>query len=95
MIEELTQENFEAKVLDSSIPVIVDFYARWCTPCKPVSNMLDKLSGEYGGKVKFYQLDTDKNTELSDKLKVSRLPTVLFMAGGKIDIQRGTTTEDK
>ncbi|MBA7551600.1 Thioredoxin [subsurface metagenome] len=95
MIEELTQENFDTKVLDSDTACVIDFYASWCAPCKLVSNMLAKLAGEYDGKVRFYRLDTDKNTELSQKLKVSDLPTVLFLKGSKMDIQRGTTTEDK
>ncbi|MBA7566966.1 hypothetical protein ES708_08666 [subsurface metagenome] len=95
MIEELDQEDFGAKVLDSGRACVIDFYARWCTPCKPVSAMLDKLSGGYDGKVKFYRLDTDKNTELSQKLKITDIPTILFLKGSKMDIQRGTTTEDK
>lgn len=95
MIEELTLENFDTKVLDSDTACVIDFYASWCAPCKPLSNMLAKLAGEYDGKVKFYRVDTDKETELSQKLKVRLLPTILFLSGGKMDIQKGTTTEDK
>jgi len=64
-------------------------------PCTPIGKMLDKLSEQYDSKVKFYRLDTDKNKELTQKLKITEIPTVIFFSKGKIDIQRGTTTEDK
>lgn len=95
MIEELTEQDFDGKVLDSNTGVVVDFYSDFCMPCRPVSAILEKLSGEYDGKVKFYRLDTDKNIELTKRLKITDLPTIIFYSNEKIDIQRGTTTEDK
>lgn len=95
MIEELTQDNFASKVIDSEIPTVIDFYSKFCVPCRPMSNILEKLSKEYNSSVKFYRLDADKNMELARKLKITDLPTVIFFRNERIGIQRGTAPEDK
>ena len=69
----------------SSQPVIVDFYADWCGPCKMVSPILDELSKEYAGKVKFVKIDTDANQDLAMKFGIMSIPTVMFFAKGKVE----------
>jgi len=96
MIEELTERNFGPEVIDSNTPSIVDFYASWCIPCKFTHKILEKLSGEFNGKVKFYRLNTDENKELTKRLKITDIPTILFFGDeDHMDIQRGTAPEDK
>lgn len=96
MIEELTGDNFATQVIDSDTPSVIDFWADWCVPCKPMAKIMDKLSGQYDGRVKFYRLNTEENKELAKKLKITDIPTILFFKDADhIDIQRGTAPEDK
>ncbi len=87
MIEEpvhVTDTAFEQTVLNSSIPVIVDFWAPWCGPCKMVAPILDKLAKEYAGKMVIAKVNTDDNPEWAGKYGIQGIPTMLFVAGGKI-----------
>lgn len=96
MTEELTDDNFATQVIDSDTPSVIDFWAEWCVPCKFTQKIMEKLSGEYDGRVKFYRLNTDQNKELAKKLKITDIPTMLFFKDADhIDIQRGTAREDK
>ena len=76
--------SFEKAVLQSTIPVIVDFWAPWCTPCKMVAPVLDKLAKEYDGKLLIAKVNTDDNPEWAGKYGVQGIPTMLFVANGKI-----------
>jgi thioredoxin 1 len=80
----VTDGEFEQKVLQSATPVIVDFWAPWCGPCKMVAPILDKLSKEFDGKVVVAKVNTDDNPEWAMKYGVQGIPTMLFVAGGKI-----------
>ncbi len=80
----VTDAAFEKTVLQSETPVIVDFWAPWCGPCKAVAPMLDKLASEYAGKVVIAKVNTDDNPEWAMKYGVQGIPTMLFVAGGKI-----------
>jgi thioredoxin 1 len=80
----VTDAAFEQTVLNSSTPVIVDFWAPWCGPCKMVAPILDKLAKEYAGKVVVAKVNTDDNPEWAQKYGVQGIPTMLFIAGGKI-----------
>jgi thioredoxin 1 len=87
MIEEpihVTDAAFEQTVLKSEIPVIVDFWAPWCGPCKMVAPTLDKLAKEYAGKLLVAKVNTDENPEWAMKYGVQGIPTMLFVAGGKL-----------
>src|SRR5260370_15222347 len=87
MIEEpvhVTDSAFEQTVLHSSVPVIVDFWAPWCGPCKMVAPTLEKLAKEYAGKLLLAKVNTDENPEWAGKYGVQGIPTRLFVSGGKI-----------
>ena len=87
MIEEpihVTDSAFEKSVLQSPVPVIVDFWAPWCGPCKMVAPILEKLAKEYSGKLIVAKVNTDESSEWAGKFGVQGIPTMLFVSGGKI-----------
>ena len=80
----VTDAAFEQTVLKSAIPVIVDFWAPWCNPCKIVAPILDKLAREYAGKLTVAKVNTDENPEWMMKYGIQGIPTMLFVVDGKI-----------
>jgi thioredoxin 1 len=80
----VTDSAFEKTVLSSTIPVIVDFWAPWCGPCKMVAPALEKIAKENAGKVLVAKVNTDENPEWAMKYGVQGIPTMLFISGGKI-----------
>src|SRR5437763_14937469 len=83
-VQEFTDQSFEAEVLESAQPVLVDFTAEWCPPCKLLSPTIEKLAGEYAGKAKVGKVDADTNREVLIRYKVEHLPTVLVFRGGEV-----------
>ena len=84
MVYTFTAENFEAEVLNSAVPVFVDFYADWCGPCKMMSPVIDKLADEYEGKIKVGKINVDENSELAMKYRVMSIPNMKFFKGGQV-----------
>ena len=84
MIPAVTDGEFEDKVIQSSKPVIVDFWAAWCGPCKALSPVLEELATENSGKVDFYKLNIDENAETTTKYAIKGIPTLLLFKDGKI-----------
>jgi thioredoxin 1 len=87
MIEEpihVTDDAFEKSVIQSDLPVVVDFWAPWCGPCRMVAPVLDKLAKEYAGKMMIAKVNTDDNPVWAQKFNVQGIPTMLFIADGKV-----------
>lgn len=80
----VTITDFKEEVIDSTVPVIVDFWAEWCGPCKSIAPILDKLADEYGSKIKVRKVDIDDQRELGTKYNVESIPTLMFFSEGKI-----------
>lgn len=86
----LTQDNFQQEVLSSDQPVLVDFWAEWCGPCKRVAPLLDEIAEEMNGKVRIAKLNVDENQELAYKFQVQSIPTfILFKDGQMADRMMG------
>jgi thioredoxin 1 len=79
----LTDFNFDTEVLKSDIPVLVDFWAPWCGPCKAVAPTIEQLATEYGGKVKVGKLDIDQSQVVAQRYQISGIPTFLVFKAGK------------
>ncbi|NPV57217.1 MAG: thioredoxin [Anaerolineae bacterium] len=80
----VTDDAFEKVIINSSLPVIVDFWAPWCGPCKMVAPILDKIAKEYEGKLLVAKVNTDENPMWAGQLGIQGIPTMLFYSGGKI-----------
>ncbi|MCQ3930385.1 MAG: thioredoxin [Chloroflexi bacterium] len=80
----VTDATFEQEVLQSELPVLVDFWAAWCGPCRMVAPILEKLAGEFAGKVKIAKVDVDANPSLSSAFQIMSIPTLMFVKQGKI-----------
>lgn len=78
----VTDANFEQEVLKSSVPVLVDFWAAWCGPCKIIAPTVDELAVEYAGKMKVVKLDVDANIEVSSRYSVLNIPTLMLFKDG-------------
>ena len=84
MVKELTKATFEQEVMLSEKPVLIDFWASWCGPCRMVSPIIDKLAEEYQGKIKVLKVNVDTETQLASEFAIVSIPTVLLVKNGKI-----------
>lgn len=80
----VTMENFEEEVLKSELPVLLDFWAEWCGPCRMLSPIVAEIAEEYSGKVKVGKVNVDEEQELSEKFQVESIPMVVIMKNGKV-----------
>lgn len=91
-----TAENFETQVLQSELPVLVDFYADWCGPCKMMAPIVEALAQEYDGKVKIGKCNIDENMDIAQKYKVMSIPTFIIYKGGQAaEIMTGSMSKNE
>ncbi len=83
-VQEFTDANFEAEVLQSDKPVLVDFWAEWCMPCKMLAPTIDQIAEQFDGRVKVGKVDTDNNREISFKYGIQAIPTVILFQNGEV-----------
>lgn len=84
-IEHVTDANFEDTVLNASGPVLVDFWAEWCGPCKMIAPVLEELAGDYAGKLKICKMDVDANPDTAPKYNVKGIPTMILFKNGNAE----------
>lgn len=80
-----TDENFENEVLNSDVPVLIDFWAEWCGPCKAIAPIVEELAKEYAGKIKIGKVDVDNNQQTAIKFGVRSIPTLLIIKDGQVN----------
>ncbi len=80
---ELKADNFVAEALNSDVPVLVDFYAPWCGPCRMLAPVLEQLAGEFAGRVRFVKVNVDDTPELAQRYRITGVPTLMVFQGGK------------
>ena len=81
---EFTDASFNEEVVNAETPVLVDFWAEWCMPCKMIGPIVEELAGEYGGKVKFGRVDVDSNRQAAIQHGIQAIPTLLLFNGGQV-----------
>ena len=88
MPSKVTDASFDKDVLNSSKPVLVDFWAEWCTPCRQIAPALEELSGELGGKIAIAKMNIDENPTIPMRFGVKSIPTLMIFKGGQVSEQR-------
>ena len=83
-VKEVDKTNFEQEVLQSDIPVMVDFWAPWCVPCRVIAPLVERLAEQYAGRLKVAKLNVDENHELAIRYQVMSIPTLIFFKNGQV-----------
>src|SRR5258708_30361339 len=92
----VSDANFDQEVLKSSEPVLVEFFAEWCGPCKAMAPALEAVANELKGKVKIVKLDVDQNPDITQRYRIQAMPTLMIFKGGEVAAQRvGALTQKK
>lgn len=81
---EFTESNFNSEVIEAEVPVLVDFWAPWCGPCKMVAPIVEELAGEYSGRMKVGKLNTDDNQQVAAQYGVMSIPTIMIFRNGEV-----------
>jgi len=84
-ISHVTDDSFETEVLKSDVPVLVDYWAEWCSPCKVIAPILEEIAGEYAGKMKICKLDIDANESTPPKYGIRGIPTLMLFKNGAVE----------
>lgn len=84
---EITTQNFETEVLQSELPVLIDFWAPWCGPCRAIAPLIDELSGDYAGKLKVAKCNVDENPKTPSRYGIRAIPTLIIFKGGNVSEQ--------
>ncbi len=84
LVQEFTDQNFETDVISSDVPVLIDFWAAWCGPCKAIAPVIEEIAGDYIGKVKVGKVDVDSNQNTAMNYGVRSIPTLLIIKDGKV-----------
>ncbi len=85
LIQHVTDDSFELEVLKSPLPVLVDYWAEWCGPCKAIAPVLEEIAKEYSGKLKIAKVDVDSNTEVPKKFNIRGIPTLMLFKNGVVE----------
>lgn len=85
MVNKINDNEFSSEVINSEVPVVVDFWASWCGPCKMLAPVMEEISDELSGKVKFVKVNVDENPVVSNQYKIASIPTVMVFKNGKVE----------
>ena len=87
-IQHVTEDSFEPDVLKSDVPVLVDYWAEWCGPCKALAPLLEDLAKDYGGKLKIAKVNVDENQQLARKYNIKAIPTLMLFKDGNVQASK-------
>jgi len=88
LIHHVTDDTFEPEVLKAQLPVLVDYWAEWCGPCKAIAPVLEEIAKEYNGKLKIAKVDVDANTEIPKKYNIRGIPTLMLFKNGNMEAMK-------
>jgi len=88
LIQHVTDDTFEPEVLKAEVPVLVDYWAEWCGPCKAIAPILEEVAEQYSGKLKIAKIDVDANTEVPKKFNIRGIPTLMLFKNGNMEAMK-------